>query len=158
MTTRKRTTSATAQTVHTSMRRNLSLPDSLALPLSKRQREVLDYLVQHVIENGCPPTMREIGGYLGIVSTNAVAEHIDALERKGYIRRSAVGKTKARALRLVAEKLIANGLGDEIGGALRLELDAAGAAVKAAVGRLPSHWRAIVLLAALREGHDDAEE
>lgn len=34
-----------------------------------------------------PPTMREIGKVMCIRSTNGVADHLRALERKGYIRR-----------------------------------------------------------------------
>ena len=63
--------------------------------LTPRQREVLE-VIQHSIEdNGYPPTIREIGAELGIKSTNAVNDHLKALERKGYLERN---EAKSRAL------------------------------------------------------------
>jgi repressor LexA len=66
--------------------------------LTKRQLQTLEY-IRHSIENrGYPPTLREIGEYMGIRSTNGVNDHLRALERKGYLRREDM---KSRALRLV---------------------------------------------------------
>ena len=56
--------------------------------LTARQRNILDYLVEFTRDNGYPPTMREIGGFFGIKSTNGVSDHLRALERKGYVSRS----------------------------------------------------------------------
>lgn len=57
--------------------------------LTARQRNILDYLVEHINEQGYPPSMREIGEFFGIRSTNGVSDHLRALERKGFISRSA---------------------------------------------------------------------
>lgn len=68
--------------------------------LTKRQAQTLDYIRQSIEERGYPPTLREIGEYMGIRSTNGVNDHLRALERKGYLRREDM---KSRALRLVGE-------------------------------------------------------
>lgn len=66
--------------------------------LTKRQEQTLDYIRQSIEERGYPPTLREIGEFMGIRSTNGVNDHLRALERKGYLRREDM---KSRALRLV---------------------------------------------------------
>lgn len=63
--------------------------------LTARQQLVLDYIITHIATHGYPPTYREIGDALKIKSTNAVNDHISALERKGKITRDFA---KSRAL------------------------------------------------------------
>lgn len=63
--------------------------------LTKRQGEVLDVITTSIERDGYPPTIREIGAELGIKSTNAVNDHLKALERKGYLQRN---EAKSRAL------------------------------------------------------------
>jgi repressor LexA len=57
---------------------------------------VLQYIETSINERGYPPTLREIGNYMGIRSTNGVNDHLRALERKGYLVREDM---KSRALR-----------------------------------------------------------
>jgi len=66
--------------------------------LTKRQAQTLDYIRQSIEERGYPPTLREIGEYMVIRSTNGVNDHLRALERKGYLLREDM---KSRALRVV---------------------------------------------------------
>jgi len=66
--------------------------------LTQRQAQTLDFIRQSITERGYPPTLREIGVYMGIRSTNGVNDHLRALERKGYLRREDM---KSRALKLV---------------------------------------------------------
>ena len=54
-------------------------------PLTKRQRQVLDFISDHICDHGFAPTIREIGEEMGIKSTNGVSEHIETLIRKGYL-------------------------------------------------------------------------
>lgn len=68
--------------------------------LTKRQAQTLDFIRQSILERGYPPTLREIGEFMGIRSTNGVNDHLRALERKGYLRREDM---KSRALKLVDE-------------------------------------------------------
>lgn len=64
--------------------------------LTKRQQMVLDFIKSSIRERGYPPTLREIGAFMGIKSTNGVNDHLRALERKGYLKREDM---KSRALR-----------------------------------------------------------
>jgi len=52
-----------------------------------RQLTVLDFIQRHSRRTGAPPTVREIASALGFASTNAVACHVDALERHGLLER-----------------------------------------------------------------------
>lgn len=64
--------------------------------LTHRQQQALDFITSCLDANGYPPTLREIGAYMGIRSTNGVNDHLKALERKGYLVRE---ELKSRALR-----------------------------------------------------------
>ena len=66
--------------------------------LTERQQEILDYISNSIRHRGYPPTIREIGEYMGIRSTNGVNDHLKALERKGHLRRDDL---KSRAMRPV---------------------------------------------------------
>lgn len=56
--------------------------------LTARQQEMLDYIERETSSTGVPPSIRQIGAALGIRSTNGVRLHLQALQKKGYIRRS----------------------------------------------------------------------
>jgi repressor LexA len=64
--------------------------------LTARQKEIYDFLLQVIREKGYAPSITEIGSRFKIASTNGVADHLKALEKKGYIRR--MGK---RAIEMV---------------------------------------------------------
>jgi repressor LexA len=64
--------------------------------LTHRQQMVLEYIRRSIHDRGYPPTLREIGAFMGIRSTNGVNDHLRALERKGYLTREDM---KSRALR-----------------------------------------------------------
>lgn len=53
--------------------------------LTRRQREILDLIRDHIEEQGCPPTRAEIADLLGFRSANAAESHLRALARKGVI-------------------------------------------------------------------------
>ncbi len=55
--------------------------------LTRRQREILEYIENMITEYGKSPTIREIGLKFNISSTNGVRAHLQALMKKGYIRR-----------------------------------------------------------------------
>jgi repressor LexA len=65
-----------------------SQPEAAVRPLTDRQREVLDFIRARVRENHRPPTVREIGDNFDIRSTNGVRVILDALEKKGQLKRS----------------------------------------------------------------------
>jgi repressor LexA len=64
--------------------------------LTARQKEIYDFLLHVIREKGYAPSIPEIGARFKIASTNGVADHLKALEKKGYIRR--IGK---RAIEVV---------------------------------------------------------
>lgn len=55
--------------------------------LTKRQRQIYDFIRSTIAGRGFPPSMREIGGKFAIRSTNGVEGHLAALERSGFITR-----------------------------------------------------------------------
>jgi repressor LexA len=58
------------------------------MPLTKRQRQILDYLTSYASEHGYAPSFEEIAGQFNYNSLATVHEHLSNLERKGYIKRS----------------------------------------------------------------------
>ncbi|SDX29016.1 transcriptional repressor LexA [Salimicrobium album] len=66
--------------------------------LSKRQQEILNFIKQEVIDKGYPPSVREIGKYVGLASSSTVHGHLARLEKKGFIRRD---PTKPRAIEVI---------------------------------------------------------
>lgn len=57
-------------------------------PLTHRQRQVLDFIREKVRDTHCPPTVREICDHFDIRSTNGVRVILEALEKKGQLKRS----------------------------------------------------------------------
>jgi repressor LexA len=55
--------------------------------LTDRQREIFEFICDVMREDNRPPTVREIAEHFGFRSPKAATDHLDALERKGYIRR-----------------------------------------------------------------------
>jgi repressor LexA len=58
------------------------------MPLTKRQKEILDFLEEFLTEQGYPPSFEEIAQHFGYGSLATVHEHLENLKRKGYIRKS----------------------------------------------------------------------
>ena len=55
--------------------------------LTKRQRDIFEFLKDKIINRGYGPTVREIGEHFEIRSPNGVMCHLKALEKKGLIHR-----------------------------------------------------------------------
>jgi len=55
--------------------------------LTKRQKELLDYLTAYIEQHGYAPTLEEIGRNFALGSLATVHKHLQNLERKGHIRR-----------------------------------------------------------------------
>ncbi|HTE43956.1 MAG TPA: transcriptional repressor LexA [Gemmatimonadaceae bacterium] len=58
------------------------------MPLTKRQREILNYLTAYSEQNGFAPSFEEIAENFSYNSLATVHEHLTNLERKGYIKRN----------------------------------------------------------------------
>jgi len=57
------------------------------MALTRRQRQVYDFLAHFVDENGYSPSFEEIGEGLGLSSLATVHKHISNLEEKGLLKR-----------------------------------------------------------------------
>ena len=79
------------------------------MPLTKRQKEILDYIESFIEEQGYAPSFEEIAESFGYSSLATVHEHLSNLERKGYIRKS---YNESRSIELVGHDL---GLDHQIG-------------------------------------------
>ena len=66
--------------------------------LTKRQREVYEFILSHMENFQRPPTIREIGEHFGMKSTGSVRDNLIALEKKGYVRQR---PRSARGIELV---------------------------------------------------------
>lgn len=55
--------------------------------LTKRQKQMVDYLENYIEEHGYAPTLAEVGEYFGLSSLATVHKHLRNLETKGFIRR-----------------------------------------------------------------------
>ncbi len=55
--------------------------------LTKRQKQILDYIRECIEIKHYPPSVREIGQAIGLSSPSTVHAHLNALEQKGYIKR-----------------------------------------------------------------------
>jgi repressor LexA len=64
-----------------------ALPEVFAADLTSRQRKILDYIRETVERRGYPPTVREIGEAVGLVSPSSVAYQMGVLQKKGYLRK-----------------------------------------------------------------------
>ena len=58
------------------------------MALTRRQKEVMDFLTGFIGEHGYSPSYEEIASSLGLASLATVHKHIQALESKQYLRRS----------------------------------------------------------------------
>ena len=68
------------------------------MPLTKRQKEILDYIASFIEAEGYAPSFEEIAESFGYSSLATVHEHLSNLERKGYIRKS---YNESRSIELV---------------------------------------------------------
>jgi len=69
----------------------------MAKQLTKRQHTVLETIRNWIRQRGYPPTIRELGQQLGIRSLRGVTTHLDAIAKKGFLKR----EPKARSISLL---------------------------------------------------------
>ncbi len=65
--------------------------------LTERQQRVLKFIQSHYKKQGYPPTIREIANHIGAKWNHGVERHLQALERKGHIKRT---RDKSRGIQL----------------------------------------------------------
>ena len=66
--------------------------------ITDKQREILEYIKNEILNRGFPPAVREICEAVNLKSTSSVHAHLESLEKNGYIRRD---PTKPRAIEIV---------------------------------------------------------
>ena len=71
-------------------------------PLTKRQREILDFLNEFIQQNGYAPSLEEIGRRFGLSSLATVHKHLTNLQDKGFIKRA---WNRSRSVELVPTRV-----------------------------------------------------
>ena len=69
--------------------------------LSERQQKIYEFISKFSRDKGRPPTIREIGGHVGISSTSVVNYNLNILAREGLIQRE---KEVSRGLRVIGQQ------------------------------------------------------
>ena len=59
----------------------------MTVTLYKRQRQIVEFISQFIQKNGYSPTLSEIATAIGVSSLATVHEHLQALEKKGIIKK-----------------------------------------------------------------------
>jgi len=65
--------------------------------VTRRQKEILEFITEFIDREGYSPSMEEIAGHFHFASLNAVFKHLEALEARGYLHRDA---NRARSIEL----------------------------------------------------------
>lgn len=69
--------------------------------LPPRQKQVLEFIKGYVSQFGYPPSLRDIASHIGVSGNVAVLSHLEALEKKGYIRRDT---GSSRGIAVISDK------------------------------------------------------
>tara|TARA_R110000824_G_scaffold401771_1_gene615340 strand:- start:50090 stop:51682 length:1593 start_codon:yes stop_codon:yes gene_type:complete len=68
--------------------------------LTKKQKQVLDFVIDYTAEYGISPTIEEIRGHLGLKAVSTVHEHMNTLKRKGFLTKES-GVARSVTLRMI---------------------------------------------------------
>jgi repressor LexA len=71
------------------------------LNLTKRQKEIFDFVKKYSAKHGYPPTVRDIGKAIGLTSSSTVHAHLANLEKLGLLKRD---PSKPRAIEVLVDK------------------------------------------------------
>lgn len=63
----------------------LSIEEGGIILKDDRHKKILNYMYDYTKEKGFPPTVREIGEYIGLSSSSSIHAHLKQLEKKGYL-------------------------------------------------------------------------
>ena len=69
--------------------------------ITDKQKEILEYMKEQILQKGYPPAVREIWKAVGLKSTSSVHAHLETLEKNGYIRKD---PTKPRAIEILDDQ------------------------------------------------------
>jgi repressor LexA len=79
----------------------LDHPEERQVDLTKRQKEIFEFIRRYAGKYGYPPTVREIGKAVGLHSSSTVHAHLANLEKSGLLRRD---PSKPRAIELLVDR------------------------------------------------------
>jgi len=79
--------------------------------LTERQKEIFAFIRGFISAGGYPPSLREICARFAINGPNNAAKHLDALEKKGFIRRR---RGRARGIEVIDRPRAGQGRGGSI--------------------------------------------
>jgi repressor LexA len=85
----------------------MSQEESGTMALTRRQREIYDYICEFVKENGYSPSLEEIGAHFQLASVATVHKHVQHLVNKGFLRKA---WNRSRSVEPVPEDDGASGL------------------------------------------------
>ena len=74
----------------------------MGINLTKRQREILDYVTEFIDKNGYAPSIREIGDNFNLSSPATIHVHLENLKKKGFLKTS---YNEARSIELVPSEV-----------------------------------------------------
>ncbi|WP_457640752.1 transcriptional repressor LexA [Persephonella sp.] len=72
--------------------------------LTKRQREILEFIASFSSSHGYSPTLKEIAKHFGLSAVSTIHEHIEKLIREGYLQKTGRGKIKINRDKLFEEE------------------------------------------------------
>jgi len=78
--------------------------------LTQRQKEILEFIISHIEQYGYPPSIPEIQEKFSFKSPNAVSDHLEALEKKGYIARR---PHRSRGIEVLVRSKLENNIDEE---------------------------------------------
>ena len=67
------------------------------MKLTKRQKQILDFITEFIDREGYSPSMEEIADHFQFASLNAVFKHLESLSKRGFLRRD---PNRARSIEL----------------------------------------------------------
>ncbi|BCS51856.1 transcriptional repressor LexA [Geobacter sp. SVR] len=62
------------------------------IALTERQQKVLDFITRFTQTHGYSPTVRDIAAHLGVSSPSGVNRHLEALEKKGWLKKTGASR------------------------------------------------------------------
>ena len=65
--------------------------------LTARQKELYDFIVQHIAETGSQPSQAEMMDHMSVSSQNSIVSMLALMERKGYVKRTG----RARSMKIL---------------------------------------------------------
>ena len=74
--------------------------------LTKKQKEVLDYISLYISENGISPTIEELRKKLKLKAVSTVHGHLNSLEQKGYVSRDAHSSSRNISLTKTTKQIL----------------------------------------------------